>query len=437
MKATSKRNASCVFLFALFTGMICSAVVNSAGVVNAGTLRMKYFSIIDRQMGGIPAFRVLAPADWRLHGGLTWNENLANLVTADVSITAPDGSAGLFVHPAPQYISGQIEHQWPRGKLYLGMVVMPLPNSPEDFVRQVVLPGQRTGARHIRLVQREALAAWAAGIAGMNSQPDVFTQGFGTRARFAYTENGRNWEEDFYCVVLVSRPRMGPQNLFWLADRNLSVRAEAGKVDAMKQLATAFVNSFSVEKRWYGRFLQVQQQWIAAGLKGIADAGALSRAISRSNDQFNQAIMDSWNRRQEAEDRANREFSEYIRGTENYHDPVNDTRIELPGGYDNAWTNVNGEYVLSDVPGFDPNRNSGSTGKGSGRFPEQVMREAISSRHPIRSAEGGSVVFPLPAKPPSVRIFSLLSRPRCARPKRLLQQFLFDLPDFFVCKPAG
>jgi hypothetical protein len=104
--------------------------------------------------------------------------------------------------------------------------------------------------------------------------------------------------------------------------------------------------------------VKIQQQWIAAQQQGIANAGALSRAISRSNDQFNPALMQSWNNRQKAEDRASREFSEYICGSENYYDSVNDTQVELPDGYDHAWTNALGEYLLSNEAGFDPNMNS-------------------------------------------------------------------------------
>jgi hypothetical protein len=327
-------------------------------LANAATLRLQPFVVADQQMGGTPAFRILAPADWKLHGGLFWNANLANLVTADLSITAPDNSAGFYVHPSPMFISGQIEYQWPRGKLYLGMIVMPIPSSPVEFLQQIVLPRQRAQARDLRLLEHEELPAWAGSIAATNTQSGVNTQGFGVRARFGYTENGQNWEEDFYCVVLVSRPQMGPPALHWMAERNLSVRALAGKLDAIKPLANVFVNSFRIERNWYGRFVKIQQQWIAARQQGIANAGALSRAISRSNDQFSQALMQSWNERQQAQDRANREFSEYIRGSENYYDPVKETRVELPGGYDHVWTNVMGEYILSNDAGFDPNMNS-------------------------------------------------------------------------------
>lgn len=333
----------------VFMAFLLIGFCHSAGVA-AGTLHLRTYDVNDPQMG-IPAFRVLAPQSWQLRGGLTWSAALANLVTADVAITAPDNSAGFYIHPSPMYISGQIESQWPVGQLYLGMIVMPIPNSPTAFLQQLVLPQRRPNARNLRLVEQEDLSHWAAGVAA--TQPGGI-QGYGTRSRFAYTENGRNWEEDFYCVVLVS----GGQNLLWLADRNLSVRAEAGKLDALKPLAGAFVNSFRVEQSWYARFTKAQQQWIAAKQQGIADAGALSRAISRSNDQFNQSLMQSWNARQQAEDRASREFSEYIRDSENYYDPVNEMQVELPGSYQKAWTNNQGEYLLSDVPGYNPNLNS-------------------------------------------------------------------------------
>ncbi len=137
----------------------------------------------------------------------------------------------------------------------------------------------------------------------------------------------------------------------------------------LKPLANIFVNSFRLDKRWYGRFIQVQRQWIAFQQQQIADAGALSDAISRANDQFDQAMMKTWDNRQRAEERASREFSEYIRGTENYSDPVNDIQVELPGGYGHAWTNTMGEYILTDDSGFDPNRNSNADWEPINRAP--------------------------------------------------------------------
>ncbi|MEN6310358.1 MAG: hypothetical protein ABFD80_02335, partial [Acidobacteriota bacterium] len=52
-----------------------------------------------------------------------------------------------------------------------------------------------------------------------------------------------------------------------------------------------------------------------------------------------------------------RMFDNYIqgvRGVETYVDPVNNRNVDLPVGYENAWTNGL-DYVFSASPSFDPN----------------------------------------------------------------------------------
>ena len=320
-------------------------------------LIIQRYDIIDSQMG-IPAFSVIAPSGCTIQGGITWNNNLANLVTADVAITSPDNSVNFYIHPAPMYISGAIENQWQQGQLYLGMIVMPMPNSPTEYIRQYLLPQRRSAARNIQLIEEVDLSDWAHRVAAINDPSGTEINGYGVRARFGYQENGKDWEEDFYCVVVVARPQMGIQNLIWLADRNLSVRAPRGELDSHGAIARTFVQSFKIEKSWYARFTRTQNQWIAMQQQGIRNAGVLSNIISNTNDYFDQSLTQSWQTRQQAEDRAAREFSEYIRDTENYNDPVNGKHVELPGGYEKAWGNVNGEYILSNDAGFDPNRDS-------------------------------------------------------------------------------
>ena len=54
-------------------------------------------------------------------------------------------------------------------------------------------------------------------------------------------------------------------------------------------------------------------------------------------------------------DRINRNFSEYIRGVETYTNPFESTQIQLPSGYNDAWVNARGEYLLSNDSNFNPN----------------------------------------------------------------------------------
>jgi hypothetical protein len=65
-------------------------------------------------------------------------------------------------------------------------------------------------------------------------------------------------------------------------------------------------------------------------------------------------IMDSYNQRQDTLDRLSTQFSQTIRGVDEYRDPFEGQGVELPGGYDHAWSNALGEYILTDDPSFDP-----------------------------------------------------------------------------------
>ena len=65
-------------------------------------------------------------------------------------------------------------------------------------------------------------------------------------------------------------------------------------------------------------------------------------------------MHDSYERQQAAQDRAAEQFSQYVRGVDTYQNPVTGESVDLTGGYDSAWVSPQGDYLLSDTPGFDP-----------------------------------------------------------------------------------
>lgn len=76
--------------------------------------------------------------------------------------------------------------------------------------------------------------------------------------------------------------------------------------------------------------------------------------ISKTRSEISDMIVDSYQKRSEAYDRIFDNYSEAIRGVDSYLDPIKDRKIELPTGYDNAWTNGS-DYIISDDAGFNPN----------------------------------------------------------------------------------
>jgi len=66
-------------------------------------------------------------------------------------------------------------------------------------------------------------------------------------------------------------------------------------------------------------------------------------------------MMESYQQRQKVHDRISENFSEYVRGTEHYINPIKGREVELPGGYNHVWTSPGGEYILTDNPNYNPN----------------------------------------------------------------------------------
>lgn len=99
--------------------------------------------------------------------------------------------------------------------------------------------------------------------------------------------------------------------------------------------------------------------------------GELSRIVSQTHREISSDMMNSYRQRQQVYDKISDNFSRHMRGVESYHDPIENRGVELPSGYDNAWTNGLGEYVLSEDPGFNPNvvsnRNWQRIERGTGR----------------------------------------------------------------------
>ena len=101
-------------------------------------------------------------------------------------------------------------------------------------------------------------------------------------------------------------------------------------------------------------FAKMMAQMAANQHRSLQRLGDLSRSISDASD----SIMDGYFERSAAYDRMGEKYSEAIRGVDSYVDPTSDFRPELPGGYDHAWTNGLGEYIVSNDHLFDPNLNS-------------------------------------------------------------------------------
>lgn len=330
----------------------------------------KTISCIDQQGLGMEAFRLLIPSGWEFQGGIFWGTNNPGMpAVAGFRAFNPQGSEALEVFPnLPFYWSSDpmTQGMFPVGSYYFGNEVRP-PLPALQTLEQLVLPRYRGQALGLRVVQREHLPNLAQQLQASNPPPGGAAMAAdGGRLRLQYEQSGQTIEEDLYGVVEMNRmsiPGMFgvTEMIFWMADYLFSIRARTGQLEQFANLFMTMLRSFRTNPEWYARYMQVSQYMIQNQIQHIQNVGQVSRMISQNSNQISDQLMDSFYQRQKVYDRISENFSQAIRGVDQYQDPFRGQGVELPGGYQHAWANNLGEYILSDDPNYNPNINSNQT----------------------------------------------------------------------------
>ena len=150
-------------------------------------------------------------------------------------------------------------------------------------------------------------------------------------------------------------------NTMWGVGYIFSFKSDKGKLDEQTKLFQTIVSSFRLSPRWFSKYNQVVEYLIQQQIRQIQSVGELSRIISRTHNEISDMMMETYNNRQQVYDRLSENFSQHIRGVDEYYDPVEQRRVELPSGYNEGWVNGLGEYILSDNPNYNPNVESNQT----------------------------------------------------------------------------
>ncbi|MBC7259277.1 MAG: zinc ribbon domain-containing protein [Chloroflexi bacterium] len=336
----------------------------SGEAAQAATLRLKTVQCMDQQGIGTEAFRMLIPVDWVFEGGVHWllnNPGMPAVIAFRARNAANTEAFEAFPNISFYWTNNPMVHMtFPIGALYFGNEVRP-PMGAQQMLREIVLPRYRGKMAGLQIVREEPLPQLAQQVgAGAQSTPGAVTSADGARVRVRYSVGAQTAEEEIYGVVEVTQVSMpalfgSVEHIYWMADYLFSFRALQGALDGMAELFWTMTRSFQLNPQWYGRYMQVSQYLIQNQIQQIQHVGQLSRIISQTSSQISDTMMESWQQRQAAMDRISDNFSQAIRGVDEYYNPFDERGVELPGGHGYAWCNALGEYILSDDPNFNPN----------------------------------------------------------------------------------
>ncbi len=332
------------------------------------TLKMKRIAIRD-ELCKCDAATLLIPDAWTTQGGIVWRTDPYSATTMSFQAYDPKSLDAMFIYPELRFTAGareaagraaaiagpeavaHAEAAFPDGAFYMGAEIRPPVRTPLDYVKAYFIPRFRKDLANARIGNVTDLpelasmtkANWA-GVEGVTVQV--------SRVHFEYASGGAPTEEDVFCTLtLVPQPMI--QSLAWGATTS-SCRAAKGHLDEVLALSRTMESSAKLDLKWYAGVVDVQNAMQDAIRQNIYAAGKLSAMISKRNDEISEMIRSSYEKRQAVQDRVNEKWSEVIRGVESREDPFGGHPVDVPAGYNYAYTNALGEVVLSNDASFHP-----------------------------------------------------------------------------------
>jgi hypothetical protein len=352
-----------------------AAAVSSAPAPGQGYYRLKLVKVIDNEGFGpnIEVARLLIPSDWKSEGGVHWTSAPgcpSNIVKLEFKATSPDGLSGIEFAPsyAWQYVDDpsllKIAEQQAAAKTQcqVGPVMGPI-----EYLRTRVIPHMRPGARVIESEMLPGMSKVGTERLSETYAPMVkqgLTRSYKAEAgsvHLAVIRNGQNTDEWMQTTVqtivsptmnsaALSRGQMiKSQSYFSLFSIGVFTQwAPAGKFD--KKLAATIIASTRPNPQYGEALGQFLLNMNAIAQKGVMDR---QKIWHDAQQQISATLTQSYQRNQAIQDRAAEQFSQTIRGVETYVNPSTGAKVELTQGYENAWVNNRGEYVLTEG-GFNP-----------------------------------------------------------------------------------
>jgi hypothetical protein len=343
-------------------------------------IRMKMVRVMDQSGFGQPveAYRMLIPSDWKMESQVLWSvQNMrcpSNAVQVNYRISSPDGAITFERFPdyAWKWYDDPMARRAQQNGSAMNMAcdVAPILKAT-DYIAQTLLPRIRQGVRPSRGEElpdvgrdqtefyRQVFQQMAQ--AGMLNGLQVVSG----RVRVEYSARGQTYEETLLGNILtLSAPMQSPSAMMnggqgMAHDYSVmtvgmySVRAPQEQIQAANKLAGLIMATTRTNPRWEDAVRAVIQSLYAQQTQGAVDR---SRIWQNYANETNQMIVQRYEKQQESQDHLARSYDQGVRGAQNYLDSATQEQVELAGGYGQAWSNGQGEYILSNDRNFDPNQ---------------------------------------------------------------------------------
>ena len=351
------------------------------GLADPSYLRLKRAEVVDQHgfEKPLPAMSVLIPVDWTFQGEVKLAQRIgdpADLVKLVFRTTSPDGRLAIELLPSwnwswvddpmmRQAIQNQSAMAAQLGRAPTQM--MP-PMTARDFLSKVAVPKLRPGAK---LLGIEPIPDLDPALQSQVKQAQALASQAGLQTRLRADEArariqlpaGKAPAEEWITAVVITHatamptltPGSGQMRQSAMhqssAESIYALRAPPGELPTHEKLFRTVEITVRVNPAWQARVTQVQASMSASNVQSAQDR---SKIIAQSAEAQRRSIQGAYEAHQKAEDKSAERFSDAMRGLQTYRNPVTGEDVKLSNQYGHAWASGNGEYVMSDTPGFKP-----------------------------------------------------------------------------------
>ncbi len=288
-----------------------------------------------------PAALVLVPEGWKIEGQVTWNPSVTTLPEIRISVRDENDGREILLLPRREFVWRFADDpQSPRPLSSAGLEQKPPLGDAVVFLERELVPALHSSSPRIEILEREPLPqiarAAAAGGASTKDHRDVSA----ARVRTTTNENGASRDEDVYCVLVQSRtPAAGEELIRWGPELVYVLRAKPGELARASGLLETIAASFRIDPAWWNRNAAPAIADRQRRERGLEDATSLRERVSAA-------------------------LAAHYGRTEVYFDPRTEREVRLPSGYQHAWANARGDYLLSSDSARDPRTEDSAGGWG-------------------------------------------------------------------------
>jgi len=332
-----------------------------------GPTRFKRYSITDDQgFKGTEVLHGVMPVDWSVKGGVTWKmalgpPDLIRLHWGDAQdISAFDLYP--FVNFAWANPGGLGYGRYQPGQITpIGMIIKEPPKDAFDAFDKVIVQMYRPDLQNARIIKKEKLPKAAKAIYNqINTDPNYVVGVAVGRETFEYDLHGQTVQEIVSGIVVLSTNKRS-RDTIWSVSRATSERAPKGGFDQLQSVNTIMYQSLVMNPAWNQQLSNLLQQ------RQAHTAALQKQQLAQQNAQFNaiESRISSQTAANDAEHAAYWQHSADLnRQSENEADiqrevsPWKDsdgTTFKLPTQYGNAWSGANGEIIMNNDAGYNPN----------------------------------------------------------------------------------